>query len=364
MRYNVNGFFRFYGRIDEAYFLKEEFDMINKILVEATVRAFKTVLEREGVPYEIRHDEESRYFKQLWEDSDEKKDLAYRQAAPAVERIVEHEPFIFETSGEPLCIRLNYLNRELEKDSFGEIMLERPDLDWRFCISVKSDAKILTSLPLADRELEMKNDVEIKSSFNAIDDFGDRIFGIPCSNQYFEDMNEILLNIAPHDTENWSELVKDDEFVYGTLVTPMLRAIGREMPRIFKFHPEAPQKFFDYFYGKIDYYYINPIEEIEVTRIGAVNARGYLGRMPGNPNLKTPKVRFPSELLDVRLATGKYGELSKDTIQFTFDGGWALCLTLTPEYDTYGELGFDLKVYLPVTPFGSYRDQVKWLVEE
>ena len=58
--------------------------MINKILVEATVRAFKTILEREGVPYEIRHDEESRYFKQLWEESDEEKDLAYRQAAPAV----------------------------------------------------------------------------------------------------------------------------------------------------------------------------------------------------------------------------------------------------------------------------------------
>ena len=339
--------------------------MINKILVEATVRAFKDILDKEGVPYTIRKDEESRFFKQLWEDSDDERKLAYRQAAPAVKRIVEHEPFIFETAGEPLCIRLNYLNRTLERDSFGEIMLERADLNWRFCISVKSDAKILTSMPLADRELEMdKEENKVQSSFNAIDDFGDRIFGIPCSNQYFEDMNEILLNIAPHDTDNWSELVRDEEFVYGTLITPMLRAMGREMPRIFKFHPEAPQKFFDYFYGKLDYYYINPINEMQVTRIGAVNARGYLGRMPDNPNLKVPKVRFPSELLDVRLATGKYGELSRDTLQLSFDGGWALCITLTPEYDTYGELGFDLKVYLPVTPYGSYRDQVKWAPEE
>lgn len=332
--------------------------MINKILVEACVKAFKSILEREGVPYIIRDDEESQFFYHLWEETDEERDLAYRQAAPAIERIVSHEPYIFETDGEPLCIRLNFLDRRIE-DSFGEIMLERPDLDWRFAISVKNDAKILSALPVADRELDMNKD-EIRNSFNAIDDFGDRIFGIPCTNEYFEDMNEILLNIAPRDSENWSELVKDEKFVYGSLITPMLRAIGREFPRVLKFHPEAPQKLIDYFYSTIDYYFIKPISELEVTRIGCVNARGHLGCMPGNTNLKTPKTRFPSELLDVRFATGKYGEISRDTLQLSFDGGWSLCITMYPVYDTYGELGFDMQVYLPVTPFGSYRDQVDW----
>ena len=71
--------------------------MINKILVEACVKAFKTILERENVPYVIKDDEESSYFFHLWEETDEEKDLAYRQAAPAMERIVSHEPFIFET---------------------------------------------------------------------------------------------------------------------------------------------------------------------------------------------------------------------------------------------------------------------------
>ena len=143
----------------------------------------------------------------------------------------------------------------------------------------------------------------------------------------------------------------------------MLRAIGREFPRLLKFHPEAPQRLFDYFYGKIDYYFINPIDELKVTRIGCVNSRGYLGRMPNSRNLKTPKTGFPSELLDVRFATGKYGEISRDTLQLAFDGGWSLCITMFPVYDTYGELGFDMQVYLPVTPFGSYRDQVDWYPE-
>ena len=333
--------------------------MINKILVEACVKAFKAIFERENVPYFIRDDEEAQYFYNLWEETDEEKELAYRQAAPAIERIVSHEPYIFETGGEPLCIRLNYLDRKLERDSFGEILLERPDLDWRFSISVKNDARILSALPVADRELDMDKDV-IKNSFNGIDDFGDRVFGVPCSNEYFDDVNDILLNIAPRDSENWAELIKDEKFIYGSLITPMLQAFSREFPRIFKFHPEAAQKLYDYFYGTIDYYFIKPIEELEVTRIGCVNAHGGLGRMPNNTNLMTPKTGFPSELLEVRFATGKYGEVSRDTLQLNFDGGWALCLTMKPVYDTYGEFGFDVQVYIPVTPFGSYRDQVDW----
>ena len=333
--------------------------MINRILVEACVKAFKTILERENVPYFIKDDEEAQYYFNLWEGTDESKELAYKQALPAIERIAAHEPYIFKTGGEPLCIRLNYLDRELERDSFGEILLERPDLDWRFSMSVKSDAKILSALPLADRELDMDQDV-IKNSFNGIDDFGYRIFGIPCSNDYFDDVNEILMNIAPRDSENWGELIKDDKFIYGSLITPMLKAIGREMPRICEMHPEAPQKLFDYFYGKLDYYFIKAIEELKATRIGCVNARGQLGRIPDSPNLMTPKTPFPTELHDVRFATGKYGEISRDTLQLVFDGGWALCIIMKPVYDTYGEFGFDVQAYIPVTPYGSYRDQVDW----
>ena len=64
--------------------------------------------------------------------------------------------------------------------------------------------------------------------------------------------------------------------------------------------------------------------------------------------------------MDGRFATGKYGEISKDTLQLAFDNGWSLCINMFPVYDTYGELGFDMLVYIPVTPFGSYRDQVDW----
>jgi len=334
--------------------------MINSLLVAATAEAFDRLLKDRGIPYSFRDDEEYRHFQKVWDEADDKaRDLAFRQANPAVRRLASKEPYIFETDGEPLCVRFNYLTRTLEQDSFGEIMLERPDKKWRFSISIKNSARVITALPVADRK-SVDHDDKVVSSFNEIDDFGFRIFGVPCSNEYFNDINEILLTFEPYDTETWLAKLQDESFLYGKLITPMLRAVMAEIPRICRYHPEAPKKLFDYFYGPIDYYFFNPIDELHITRIGAVNAHGDLGRIPGTDNYYTPRVNFPTELLDVRLATGKYGELSKDTIQLTFDGGWALCLMMRIDKEALEKRHFNMTVYLPVTPFGSYRDQVDW----
>ena len=100
--------------------------------------------------------------------------------------------------------------------------------------------------------------------------------------------------------------------------------------------------------------------ELEITRIGCVNSHAGLGCMPNNSNHTIQPVRFPTELLDVRMATGKYGEISRDTIQFTFDGGWSVCIRLSLDEKHLEDRNFLMNVYLPVTPFGSYRDQVPW----
>ena len=332
--------------------------MINSLLVAASLKSIEEILDDRGIPYKLEENSAYKGYKELWERSEEK-DFVLRQARPAIKRIFSKEPYVFKSDGDPLYIRFNDAKRRLKKDSFGEILLERADKDWRISLSVKSDAKVLATMPVADRDMDVFMN-RVMNAFNEIDDFGDRIFGIPCSQQYFLDMNAILSRFEPYDKQRWSELRRDDPFVYSTLITPMLKAIGDEIPRICKDHPEAPQRLIDYFYGKIDYYYINPIDEVQVTRIGAVNSRRGLGRIPNNTNLFTPQVKFPTQLLDVRFANGRYGELSQDTIQFSFDGGWSVCLTIVPGSDEADERSFALNVYLPVTPFGSYRDQVDW----
>ena len=332
--------------------------MINSLLVACTLKAFEEILDERNIPYEIEKGEAYESYIKVFNESDDR-DLVLRQARPAVRRIASKEPYLFKQGGKPLSIDFNDQHRKLKRDSFGEIKLERADLDWRISISVKSDAKVIATMPVADRDVASYMDHTV-NVYNEIDDFGFRIFGVPCSNEYFEDINEILERIYPNDKDTWAKLLKDEDFAYGRIITPMLRAIGKEIPRICKDHPEAPQRLIDYFYGKIDYYYINPIEEVGVTRIGAVNSRKGLGRIPDNDNLYTPSVTFPTRLLDVRFANGRYGELSRDTIQFTFDGGWSVCITVLIKETADGDRSFVLNVYLPVTPFGSYRDQVKW----
>ena len=332
--------------------------MIDRLLVGATLVSFEEILSKKGVPYKVREDEEYKYYKKLWDESAEKED-ALKKARPAIERIASKELYLFETSGDPLVIRLNYLTRELERDSFGEILLERPDKDWRFSISIKSDAYVLATLPVADRDEESYKGRIVNVS-NEIDDFGDRIFSVPCSNEYFSDVNATLQKIEPFDRETWTKLLSDEDYAYDNLLTPMLAAIGREFPRIFKDHPEAPGKLIDYFYGNIDYYFIHPIEALEVTRIAGINSHGGLGRIPDNTNLIVPAVKLPTQLLDVRFAAGKYGEISRDTLQLSFDGGWTVRFKISIANDPSRGKFFTLMVYLPSTPFGSYRDQVDW----
>ena len=332
--------------------------MVNNLLVVASIKALEDILVANDIPFGVENSEAYKSYLWVWDRSDQKQ-LALRQAEPAIQRIISKEPYVFKTGGDPLFIRVNDQTRELAKDSFGEILLERPDLDWRFSISVKNDAQVLSSMTVADRETDRTMD-KVASIVNEIDDFGDRIFGVPCSNDYFNDMNEILMKVNTTKSATWSKKLTDEKFAYDNLITPMLMAVAAEIPRICKDHPEAPKKLLDYFYGTIDYYFINPIEELEVTRIGAVNVHGGLGCIPNNHNHYTPVVEPPTQLLDVRFATGKFREISKDTIQLSFDGGWAVCIKIGTSFTE--ELGrvFALNVYLPVTPFGSYRDQVNW----
>lgn len=331
--------------------------MINYLLVGATLKAIEDLLDDNNIPYEIFDDAAYRNYIKYWEDSDEQAKYL-RQARPAVRRIALKEPYIFEKSGGPLVLKFNDQNR-IMADSFGEILLERADIDWRIAFSLKKSANIIATTVLADRDSSTNADHSL-TVYNEIDDFGDRIFGVPCSNDYFNDINSILERISVHDRATWAEKMQDDEFAYTQLIAPMLSAIGREIPRICQILPDAPQKMIDFFYGKIDYYYLNPIEPLKLTRIGAVNGHGGLGRIPHSRNHYTPCVEDPTTLLDVRFANGEYGELSKDTIQFTFNGGWSICLKIVRNNDpTYGRY-FAINAYMPVTPFGSYRDQVEW----
>ena len=333
--------------------------MINTLLVAASLKALEEILQDNNIPYEIYKDEASDMYQNMWETADaDEKALKMRQARPAIKRIIHKEPYVFIKSGDPLVIKFNDASRKM-KDSFGEMLLERKDLDWRIAFSIKNDARIIASTAVADRHDAEYEDHTV-NVYNVIDDFGDRIFGVPCTNEYFQDMNAILEQISHDGRQTWADCFKDDDFAYNKLITPMLSAIAREIPRICKDHPEAPMHFFDYFYGKYDYYFLNPINELQLTRMGAVNPRGGLGRIPGTNNHLVNVVAKPTKVMDVRFATGKHGEISKDTIQLSFDGGWAVCLTVVRnEDDKYGRF-FAVKAYLPVTPFGSYRDQVKW----
>ena len=119
--------------------------MINTLLVAASLRSLEAILQDNEIPYEIYKDEASDMYQDLWEKAGaEEKALKMRQARPAIERIIHKEPYVFIKSGGPLVLKFNDESRKM-KDSFGEMLLEREDLDWRIALSIKNDARIIAS---------------------------------------------------------------------------------------------------------------------------------------------------------------------------------------------------------------------------
>ena len=90
--------------------------MIDTILAAATVKSIEEIMTEAGVPYEVRDDEEKAYFYGAWDDAtDSERDLALRQAAPAIRRILSKEAYAYRAKEGPLIIRFNYQKRKIEK---------------------------------------------------------------------------------------------------------------------------------------------------------------------------------------------------------------------------------------------------------
>ena len=98
--------------------------MVNSLLVMAAVKSIEETLIANDIPFGIESSEAYKSYQWEWVRSD-KQQLALRQAAPAIERILANEPYVFEKGGEPLFVRVNDKMRgnKLLRNMFKEATL-------------------------------------------------------------------------------------------------------------------------------------------------------------------------------------------------------------------------------------------------
>lgn len=238
--------------------------------------------------------------RECWESINLQMQKALKQSAiTAIYAIFDLEPMVLEKGNDKLILKL-------QKDSKGEIgdvrdiIILRRDLKWEIGLSIKH------------------NHFAVKHSrLGKTLDFGNKWFGVKCSEQYWNEVGPIFsyLNNEKMLGTNWRDLPHKEKDVY----VPLLKAFIEEIKRSYQKHPELPKRLVEYLLGEYDFYKVISIDKRKITKIQTYNLRGTLNKATRN---KKPKTIIPISNLPTRMVAIDFKPLSTSTVELYLDNGW------------------------------------------
>ena len=222
-----------------------------------------------------------------------------QSAKAAVETIFDMEPMIIEESNDVLSLKIQ-IDAKGEEGDVRDIVISRTDVKWEIGLSIKH------------------NHFAVKHSrLGGILDFGDRWFGIPCSQEYWNDIKPIFDYLTEQKSQGkkWSELPAKENDVY----IPLLNAFKNEILRSNSQNATVPKKMVEYLLGEFDFYKIISIDSRKITQIQTYNLHGTLNQ--ASRTIK-PKIEVPVACLPTRIVSLDFKPESNNTVELYMDGGW------------------------------------------
>ncbi len=150
--------------------------------------------------------------------------------------------------------------------------------------------------------------------------FGKEWLGIPCSEEYFKEIEPIFTLLKNKRSENskalWSEIDNMHEVIYK----PILNAFRNELMRLGSANGSiVSQKLVEYLIGNKDFYKI--IKSKKGVEIQAYNLHGTLNQSIKKiePKAKAPKLKLPDRLIEL-----VYKKDSTTTLVLALSEGWQI----------------------------------------
>ena len=220
-------------------------------------------------------------------------------ANAAVDTIFDMEPMILESSTDILTLKIQTDNEGKEGD-VRDIVISRSDVQWEIGLSIKHN------------HFAVKHSRLAKSL-----DFGEKWFGVPCSDQYWSDIKPVFdyLSAQKDENKNWHDLLLKEQSVY----IPLLKAFMDEVLRSNAVDSSVPKKMVEYLLGEFDFYKIISIDSKRITKIQTYNLHGTLNRAS---KIIEPKIKVPRALLPTRIVSLEFKPGSTNTVELYMDGGW------------------------------------------
>jgi hypothetical protein len=252
---------------------------------------------------EISVEKNSSFFvsKSAWDASDSDLQKTFITSATAgMKAILEAEPLIEENNGDSLVMKIQP-DQEGKKGDVRDILVIRSAIGWEIGLSVKNNHFAIKHPRLSGKL-----------------DFGDKWFGVKCSQEYWDDIKPIFKYIAEQKKNGlkWDELPSKDEDVY----IPLLTAFLEEIKRSYFANGEAlPRNMVEYLIGKHDFYKAIGVNRKKLTRVQPYNLRGTLGKPS---NTKRSKYVIPISPLPTRILHAGFKPDSTTTVEVCMDEGW------------------------------------------
>lgn len=222
-----------------------------------------------------------------------------RSANAYVDAIFDLEPLILEDDGDEVELLIQPDDRGVAGD-VRDILIVRSGIRWEIGLSLKH------------------NHFAVKHSRLGKNlDFADRWYGLPCSDQYWDDIAPIFnyLEAEKARRSNWRDLPSKENDVY----IPLLNAFIDEVMRGVECDPSVPSKMVEYLLGEFDFYKVVSVDRSRASQILTFNLRGTLNQSGRRtrPSINVPVVTLPTRIVSMGFKPG-----SNNTVELYMDGGW------------------------------------------
>lgn len=275
--------------------------------------------------------------KECWNIIDKENKETFEQSAlTAVYSIFDLEPMITEKDDDCLVLKM-------QKDQEGKIG------DVRDIIIIRNEKKWEIGLSIKHNHFAVKH-----SRLGPKLDFGERWYGIKCSNDYWNDIAPIfeLINSKKEQGLKWSDLENKDKDVY----IPLLNAFMNEIKRNADKHPDLPKKLVEYLLGEFDFYKVISIDNKKITQIQSYNLRGTLNKASKK---EKPKTIIPIAKLPTRIVNIGFKPESSNTIELYMDEGWQFSFRIH-NASTYVENSLKFDIQIVGMPASIISIDCKW----
>lgn len=274
--------------------------------------------------------------KLAWNSMDgSKKEVFSASARSALDTILELEPMMLEGND---TLKLSaQLDRAGQDGDVRDIILSRESAGWEIGLSIKHN-----------------HDAVKHSRLSKTLDFGQKWYGIPCSDTYFANITPVFddLDLYKRNNMKWSDIDDKNDSIYR----PILQAFIDEIERSYGLDTSIARRITEYLVGIYDFYKIVSKDSEHITIVYSYNLHGSLNKSSAR---QVSAITVPIVDLPTRIVAIEFKPNSKTTIELYLDNGWQFNFRLHSA-STYVEPSLKFDVQLVGSPQSIMHIECKW----